>query len=32
MREIRILMKRTVTAIDSLQEYLNNCDPDFGSP
>lgn len=32
LREIRILMKRTVTAIDSLQEYLNNCDPDFGSP
>ena len=32
LREIWILMKRTVTAISRLQDYLNNCDPDFGSP
>lgn len=32
LREIHILMKRAVSAIAKLQEYLNNCDPDFGSP
>lgn len=25
-------LKRAVTAIARLQGYLNNCDPDFGSP
>ena len=25
-------LRRAKTAISRLQEYLNNCDPDFGSP
>jgi four helix bundle protein len=28
----RVHLKRAVTAIAKLQQYLNNCDPDFGAP
>ena len=28
----RVHLRRAVSAIAKLQEYLNNCDPDFGSP
>lgn len=29
---VRTHLKRATTAIAGLQSYLNNCDPDFGSP
>src|SRR5687768_13326108 len=29
---LRMHLKRAVTAIAKLQQYLNTCDPDFGSP
>ena len=32
LREINVLMKRTVSAIVALKKYLENCDPDFAGP
>ena len=32
LREVLVLLARAISAVDGLQNYLNNCDPNLGRP